>query len=183
MPSGGTNFINVLGSTFTKLTVLERLPNTEYGCVLWKCQCACGNIRAVLTKDLRSGHTKSCGCSRAYANKRRSKPGSMLRQLMWSYRNNADKRNVQFSLTEKQFEVFVQGDCYYCGAPPSRIFGQKKIKYVCTGIDRVNNAIGYTVDNCVSCCKVCNIFKRRMSKDEMLDFVKRIYQRHCEVSR
>lgn len=30
--------------------------------VLWLCKCDCGNETTVSGKDLRSGHTKSCGC-------------------------------------------------------------------------------------------------------------------------
>lgn len=30
----------------------------------WVCQCLCGTIRTVAERDLRSGHSRSCGCSR-----------------------------------------------------------------------------------------------------------------------
>lgn len=32
--------------------------------ILWECICDCGNIRNISTGDLRTGHIKSCGCSR-----------------------------------------------------------------------------------------------------------------------
>ena len=41
----------------------EQLPgsNRPYG-QRWDCVCDCGNRKTVITKDLRSGHTRSCGC-------------------------------------------------------------------------------------------------------------------------
>lgn len=53
--------IDLLGKKFSKLMVLERAENIGSQAT-WKCQCECGNIVRVRSADLRSGHTKSCGC-------------------------------------------------------------------------------------------------------------------------
>lgn len=59
----GKNKIDVTGQHFGRLTVLEDDgTRTNAGKVLWKCQCECGNITYVTSAELRSGHTKSCGC-------------------------------------------------------------------------------------------------------------------------
>jgi hypothetical protein len=34
------------------------------GCVLWLCRCDCGEETVVSSRDLRSGHARSCGCLR-----------------------------------------------------------------------------------------------------------------------
>lgn len=34
------------------------------GSVMWKCKCICGNIHETSTRNLRSGESQSCGCSR-----------------------------------------------------------------------------------------------------------------------
>ncbi len=45
--------------------------------------------------------------------------------------------------------------CIYCG-------------YKSTGLDRINNEIGHTIENCVPCCKECNIARNRLfSFEEM----------------
>lgn len=52
---------NLTGQIFGRLTVIEfaySLSNTQ----LWKCLCECGEIRFIPTANLRSGHTRSCGC-------------------------------------------------------------------------------------------------------------------------
>ena len=50
------------GQKFGKLTPLYRTFNSGRD-TRWKCQCDCGNITIVATNSLRSGHTKTCGCS------------------------------------------------------------------------------------------------------------------------
>lgn len=48
---------------FGRLTVLDRANEyTKYGYAIWNCKCDCGNIVKVSSKNLREGHTKSCGC-------------------------------------------------------------------------------------------------------------------------
>lgn len=57
-----TNFKDLTGQKFGKLTVLERAPNNRFGNTCWKCQCECGSITIVDVNNLRQGTTISCGC-------------------------------------------------------------------------------------------------------------------------
>ncbi len=50
------------GTRFGRLIVIERSNNNQYGRVMWKCQCDCGNICEVRSVDLIRGETQSCGC-------------------------------------------------------------------------------------------------------------------------
>lgn len=54
--------IDMTGKKCGRLTVLERAENDKHGNAMWKCKCECGNIITTLGYQLRSGHTKSCGC-------------------------------------------------------------------------------------------------------------------------
>lgn len=47
-----------------KLTAIECVGRKEPGGYLWRCKCDCGNEIVRLTKELRSGQTRSCGCLR-----------------------------------------------------------------------------------------------------------------------
>lgn len=62
------NYIDLTGQVFGRLTVIERADNyispSGEKRVQWKCQCSCGNVCYVLTKQLRNGKTQSCGCLR-----------------------------------------------------------------------------------------------------------------------
>lgn len=55
---------NLLGKTFGRLTVTGRWVNHGTRAA-WMCRCACSVEVIVSGKNLRSGHTKSCGCLRA----------------------------------------------------------------------------------------------------------------------
>lgn len=42
------------------------------------------------------------------------------------------------------------------------------------GIDRVDNSVGYTIENCVPCCTSCNFMKGKMTKDDFIEKVSQI---------
>lgn len=55
--------INEVGNKYGKLTVLERVYNEKDPThAFWLCKCDCGKEVIVKGRNLRSGHTKSCGC-------------------------------------------------------------------------------------------------------------------------
>ncbi|MDD3393923.1 MAG: hypothetical protein PHG19_04695 [Anaerotignum sp.] len=56
-------FIDLTGQRFGKLIVVER-EGTKNRMALWRCRCECGKEVLVLSGSLRSGASKSCGCSR-----------------------------------------------------------------------------------------------------------------------
>ena len=53
---------NLIGKKFERLTVIQRGGNNRWGNSRWLCRCECGNEKIILGKNLKSGHTKSCGC-------------------------------------------------------------------------------------------------------------------------
>lgn len=56
---------DITGQQFGLLTAVEPTDERQSdGTVVWKCSCACGATTFVSTRDLNSGHTKSCGCLR-----------------------------------------------------------------------------------------------------------------------
>ncbi len=54
--------IDLVGTQFERMTVIERAHNSKRGQAMWRCRCVCGVERIVCGGDLRSGNTKSCGC-------------------------------------------------------------------------------------------------------------------------
>jgi len=77
------------------------------------------------------------------------------------YKQNARKRKIEFKLTKEQFISFLHKECLYCGENAK-------------GIDRLNNRLGYMVDNCATCCAICNIMKRDMSMDYFISHCNKI---------
>jgi len=54
---------DLLGKRFGRLEVIEENPiRSKDGQVRWGCICDCGNFTVVLSKLLKLGKTKSCGC-------------------------------------------------------------------------------------------------------------------------
>ena len=52
----------MIGKTFGRLTVLEKMYTKKGKGAYYKCRCTCNNIVIVQGTMLRSGNTKSCGC-------------------------------------------------------------------------------------------------------------------------
>ncbi len=48
---------DLLGQKFNRLTVIEYLGNSR-----WRVLCDCGAEIITVARDLKNGHTKSCGC-------------------------------------------------------------------------------------------------------------------------
>jgi len=83
------------------------------------------------------------------------------------YKDGAKRKGLEFNLTLEQFEKITFQICCYCGK-----YAENK-KYC--GVDRVDNDIGYKLNNCVPCCEVCNMMKRELTKKKFLDHVRDIY--------
>lgn len=104
----------------------------------------------------------------------------ILIQQYKNWKNCSNKRNRTPELSLWQYYELINGKCYYCGAEPEKKLSLKKFGYVpkLNGIDRVDNKIGYRYDNCVSCCKHCNMMKRTYTLNEFLNRIKNIYEIH-----
>jgi hypothetical protein len=55
--------IDMIGKKFNRLTIVSRAANEDTRAA-WNCVCDCGNTITLNGKQIRSGHTKSCGCYR-----------------------------------------------------------------------------------------------------------------------
>lgn len=60
------NIMDLTGQRFGRLTVLEYAGRKPSGKnqfkTMWLCQCDCGNQKEIAGRDLKRGHTQSCGC-------------------------------------------------------------------------------------------------------------------------
>lgn len=82
------------GQRFGKLLVLEQvesiIENSGMVRTAWKCKCDCGNIITVKTINLKSGDTRSCGCSH-------SKGETIIEKIL---RENNIKYSQQYVFSE-----------------------------------------------------------------------------------
>jgi hypothetical protein len=55
--------INLAGIRFGRLMVLgDTGRRAADGVIIWRCQCACGDVKDIYGKSLTNGRTRSCGC-------------------------------------------------------------------------------------------------------------------------
>lgn len=55
---------DLTGRKFGMLTVIKRAPN-QNGRTAWLCQCDCGGTRIAVSRELKAGRIKDCGCRKA----------------------------------------------------------------------------------------------------------------------
>ena len=172
---GCSLYNDLTGQRFGRLLVVSKAKKIMQR-IAWNCICDCGNECIVIGKSLKGGNTKSCGC---YREELRSRPfgEASFNRLYYSYRNKAKGKNVSFSLDKNTFKILTNGNCFYCGKPPLQI--QKGVEsygdYIYNGIDRVDNKRGYEIDNCVSCCGMCNKAKNATPKDVFYNWIAQVY--------
>ena len=167
----------IVGSRFGKLTVCGMSDGrTSKGSVKWVVKCDCSTIKEVQGASLRNGHTTSCGCSRR-GQRLKLDGGAAASKILKTYKEGAKNRNLDWALTDEEFFVLTNSSCHYCGDPPSNI-SKSKSQYLpdfqYSGIDRVDNTRGYTPDNVVPSCRVCNAMKEKLSQKEFLNHIAKI---------
>lgn len=99
--------------------------------------------------------------------------GVILNTLVVQTRSSALTRGFVYELTREELEILVFADCIYCGQPPNKVYYDRyDMPY--SGIDRVNNKLGYIASNCVTCCGICNKAKSTMTQDKFYEWINRL---------
>lgn len=92
------------------------------------------------------------------------------------YVKKAKERGISFELSLDQASVLFEQNCYYCGSEPRNFrTRQNGQEIIYQGIDRVDNKIGYNIENVVACCKYCNSSKMDRTQDDFLNHISKIY--------
>lgn len=170
------NTVDRTGQRYGRLTVIERQGSSGEGRAKWLCKCDCGKTKTVIGKSLQAG-VQSCGCLKRDANAL-PKGEAAFNQLLIRMKIDAKRRGYKWKLTKNNVKHFTKQPCYYCGREPMQVYCTKANNgtYIYNGIDRLDNNIGYLLENVVSCCMQCNYAKRLMSVSEFRDWIQRIYK-------
>ena len=154
------NFKDISGNKYERLTVIEFAGVGKENRAMWRCKCDCGNEVVVSGKSLRSGNTRSCGClvnEHARENndryvKKHGKTDTRLFKVWVSMKNRCKNPNATnyadyggrgitiWDEWDNNFEEFFDWALSQ-GYDPAAKRGQ------CT-IDRIDNSMGYSPDNC-----------------------------------
>jgi hypothetical protein len=162
--------LNLAGMRFGRWTVLESASPMPYGkerieFTAWKCKCDCGTVRVVSTCNINSGRSNSCGCLKAERIKALTgekhhcsiRPFESLYHCLLST-NRHRRIPVIVELTYEQFLAFTRfSECHYChGTISWTKYGLGRSGSSAYNLDRKDNTLPYSVENCVPCCWRCN---------------------------
>lgn len=78
------------------------------------------------------------------------------------YRWRDEQRDMTIEFSYEEFGDEIHKSCHYCG------------KEFAGGMDRKLSHLGYTKDNSVPCCHICNRAKMDMEYQEFIDYLKRM---------
>jgi hypothetical protein len=173
------------GDKLGKLTAVVKDPDKPTG-NHWVFDCDCGRRVSVQLKDvyrsLRLFGTRSCSQSCAGRGKprpwKRKPPGeAAANAVLVKYKQHARYRGLTFCIEDSLGKALFQGDCHYCGSPPSSTYEKGKYfgEFVYNGIDRMDNDVGYEPGNVVSCCPQCNFAKRILGHDDFIAWVRKVF--------
>lgn len=163
-------FQDLAGQKFYKWRVLERVkkhPKKTH----WLCECDCGNQRLVIACDLKNGNHKSCGKCHYHIFIQNSFWGEIQKQ--------AKRRGYEFSLTKDYlYDLWIKqdGKCAISGVKlhmPAKAREQRGPK--CTAsIDRIDNAVGYVVNNVQWVLKDVNRMRREYTIEDYISICKKV---------
>lgn len=172
----------------TWLTPIRFLRKHDDGRPIWLMRCRCGNEKEILWRNYARGLTLSCGCYREALLKSRRGCNrlpigeSAKNQLLLIYKRRAKKKKIDFTLSKEEFVELTSGNCYYCNHSPHQILnraayiGKGNGAYIYNGIDRLDSKKGYTKDNCVTCCRMCNYAKSNMDYEDFMYWLNNLVQ-------
>ena len=171
------------------MTSFKELRDSKIGTTMWyltavayiggrrgyfEFNCTCGNKVKAPWARVKAGDIKSCGCWRK-GRPVSDDPYVPHRTVYHRYRLSAKKRNLEFLLSEEELRKLIVKQCTYCGDVPStdmKLSAHPEFRY--TGIDRVDNDLGYITTNVVPCCTICNRAKLNMKHQDWLAWLARV---------
>jgi hypothetical protein len=165
-----------VGTVINGKTILRFSCYDKHGQGLYEYKCGCGAINITYIYSIKATSTcKKCRKTRV-SNLTDIEAG--LGRLFTNYRDSSVTRKLDFKLTLSEFKQITSSPCYYCYSEPSNLCkAQGRVSgYLYSGIDRVDNAKGYTIDNVVPCCVKCNKAKLNMSVKEFREHIIKIYK-------
>ena len=169
---------NVAGKVFGSWRALEYVGKRKTKSV-WRAQCTnCDVTVERVLSHLSEGH--ECLACRG-----RPKGHAGLLRVMSDYKMRARRKGQAFTLTVDQFREITSSLCHYCGQLPNSVKRVNKSEwgtYVYTGIDRVDNALGYTLGNSVSCCAACNQAKMDATYAEYCNHIRQIIKNVASIA-
>jgi len=98
-------------------------------------------------------------------------------------RKRYSHKGLGCNISIEELHKLFKENCHYCNSEPNNCYHYKnkynKYDFFYNGLDRVDSNKGYTLDNVVPCCKICNIAKSDMSYKDFINYIKKVYENLC----
>jgi hypothetical protein len=175
-----------VGQRFGEWEVLETFTSKDqYRRWHHLCRCKCGLEVEVEGTRLKRGKSNNCKTCR----ERFRKDGitSAKNRLYGQYASGASRRGYDFDISLEDFVEECVKPCHYCGVEGSRVSStnhknkEHRSHFVSNGLDRVDNTLGYSKENCVACCGSCNQLKGAMDQSKFIAQLQKICS-HAQTS-
>lgn len=186
---------DILGNCFE---LMEFLGGND-----WKVRCTkCGRIQTQSVSNMNRHRRDTCYfCEHPSAERNPKSNGGRkgtnllpINERIYNYYSSrilqqnekGSKKYKEWNLTLSEFSELIHQPCHYCGAEPStnnmwnngaaRVTANEVVKI--NGIDRIDSSKGYSMNNCVPCCHICNRMKSDLTTEEFLEHIKLLYERN-----
>jgi hypothetical protein len=169
-------------------------------------KCSCGTEYSHQCTDLLRRKNEyvpvNCGCQIDNRDIFRKYGITTYKQVYSNYSRLIDETRNLTPLPYEDWLKIVENPCNYCGEfqyknpyyvkndpfnrsknkttkvykkiTPDEVVERYTVK--CCGIDRVDNSLGYTLENSVPCCTRCNIAKGTLTLEDFKEHVKKMYK-------
>lgn len=141
----------------------------------------CTKCNSESIKSLKTIMTTKEYCSNCEIKRKRKEPtlDAPRNCIKYSYISGAIERGYSFSLSDEDFDELIFGNCFYCGQEPEEHksdfrLNKTNLPFKRNGIDRLDNNIGYTKENCVTACSKCNRMKSNLNYLDFMQHIKKI---------
>lgn len=160
---------DLTGKRFGRLTVKQSDGIIEYKCGTkkekWLCKCDCGREVSVLSSDLKTGHTKSCGCLQKEDIAKRSVTHGKSKTRLYSIWNGI--KNRCYNQNQRSYQHYGARGITMCPEWKDN-FDTFYIWAMCNGykeglsIDRIDVNKGYFPGN----CRFANSFAQALNRTD-----------------
>ena len=155
-----SNFKDLSGQKFGRLTVIRYYGRTKWKRALWECLCDCGNVVIARTDSLKDGAKQSCGCLNSENKSRECKERNTTHGMSKTrlYRVWCDMRRRCNDIKTPEYKNYGARGIKVCKEWESDFlafykwsmangYDENAKRFECT-IDRIDVNGNYSPDNC-----------------------------------
>lgn len=164
-----------IGDKYKHWTVINGPQTTEHQCVVWECQCDCGNTRWIQGNEL-TNPNKCFQCAKCAAKERgaiqaerNGKVGELTLTRYTKLQRSAETRNISFNISMEYLWNLFEYQNHTCA-----ITGDYIPSITEASLDRINSNGNYEEGNVQWVTYQANVSKHTMSMNELYEFCKKV---------